>query len=365
RRGTVTARVVPAAVLAQRRPGIDYDALAPSLAAHAVEPGDPAFAAVRSTYLRGGSPGLVLRPRSVPEVAEAVRFAAAQAVTREVPLSVRSAGHGISGRSTNDGGIVVDFGALNGIEVLDERARLVRLGPGARWGDVAAALAPRGWAISSGDSGGVGVGGLATAGGIGLLGRAHGLTIDHVRAVELVLADSSVVRASAAENPDLFWAARGAGFTLGIVTAFEMVAAEVGDVGFAQLVHDASDVEGFLARWGAAVEASPRDTTSFLVMGRPRPGQPVVAQSYTMVDSDDPETVLARLQPYADLAPLLARPSAQILPYAAVVASPGEGTHHGFGEPVTRSGMLEHLTSRAAARLADLVRSGRPRRVRR
>src|SRR5699024_11805143 len=90
-------------------------------------------------------------------------------------------------------------------EVLDLPTRRVRIEPGARWGEVAAALRPYGWALSSGDSGGVGVGGLATTGGIGFLGRAHGLTIDHVRAVQLVLADGSVVRASESENPDLFW----------------------------------------------------------------------------------------------------------------------------------------------------------------
>ena len=76
--------------------------------------------------------------------------------------------------------------------------RLVRIGPGARWGEVAARPRSRtGWALSSGDYGGVGVGGLATAGGIGCLAREHGLTIDHVRAVEVVLADGRIVRADA------------------------------------------------------------------------------------------------------------------------------------------------------------------------
>ncbi|MCB7136143.1 LLM class flavin-dependent oxidoreductase [Cellulosimicrobium marinum] len=356
--GTDTSRVVPAQVRARRRAGIDYDAVPPSLAERVVEPGDAAHAAVRSTYLRGGSPGLVLRPRDTAEVVEALAYARAQEVTRRVPLSVRSGGHGISGRSTNDGGIVLDLGALAGIEVLDDAARLVRLGPAARWGDVATALAPRGWAITSGDSGGVGVGGLATAGGIGFLGRAHGLTIDHVRAVETVLADGRVVRASADENTDLFWGVRGAGANLGVVTSFELVADEVGDVGFAQMVHDASDTAAFLQRWGATVEASPRDTTSFLLMGRPRPGQPVVAQTMTMVDSDDPDTVLDRLRPYAAIAPLLQQATAQIVPYAAVVQAPPPGPHHGEGEPVARSGLLEHVTPEAAARLAGLVASG-------
>ncbi|WP_435737269.1 LLM class flavin-dependent oxidoreductase [Cellulosimicrobium sp. PMB13] len=356
--GTDTSRVVPAAVRAARRPGIAYGAVPASLAERAVEPGDAQHAAVRSTYLRGGSPGLVLRPRDTSEVVAALAFAREQEVTRRIPLSVRSGGHGISGRSTNDGGIVVDLGALDSIEVLDERTRLVRLGPAARWGEVATALAPRGWAISSGDFGGVGVGGLATAGGIGFLGRAHGLTIDHVRAVEMVLADGSVVRASDTENPDLFWGVRGAGANLGVVTSFELLADEVGAVGFAQMVHDASDTAGFLARWGATVEASPRDTTSFLIMGRPRPGQPVVAQTMTMVDSDDPDTVIERLQPFAAIAPLLQQAQAQILPYDAVVQAPPRGPHGGSGEPVARSGLLEHLTPVASARLAGLVTSG-------
>ncbi|WP_409141951.1 LLM class flavin-dependent oxidoreductase [Cellulosimicrobium sp. RS] len=357
-RGTDTSRVVPLAVRAARRDGIAYDDVPASLAERAVEPGDAAYAGVRSNYLRGGSPGLVLRPRDTAEVVEALAFARAQPVTRRVPLSVRSGGHGISGRSTNDGGIVLDLAALDQVEVLDDATRLVRVGPGARWGGVAAALAPRGWAITSGDSGGVGVGGLATAGGIGFLGRAHGLTIDHVRAVEVVLADGSVVRASDDENTDLFWAVRGAGAQVGIVTSFELVADEVSAVGFAQMVHDASDLAGFLERWGATVEASPRDTTSFLIVGRPRPGQPLVAQSMTMVDSDDPDTVLARLQPFAAISPLLARATAQIVPYDAVVSAPPPGPHGGQGEPVSRSGLLEHLTPEASARLAGLVASG-------
>ncbi|MBD8079886.1 LLM class flavin-dependent oxidoreductase [Cellulosimicrobium arenosum] len=356
-RGTDTGRVVPRGVRALRRDGIAYDDVPAALAERSVEPGDPEHAAVAATYMRGGSPGLVLRPRTTAEVVEALAFARAQDVTRRVPLSVRSGGHGMSGRSTNDGGIVLDVGELDTIEVVDEDARLVRVGPGARWGDVARVLAPHGWAISSGDSGGVGVGGLATAGGIGFLGRAHGLTIDHVRAVEMVLADGSTVRADAAQNSELFWAVRGAGAQVGIVTSFEMVADEVGAVGFAQLVHDASDTAEFLERWGATVEASPRDTTSFLLMGRPRPGEPVVAQSMTMVDSDDPDVVVARLQPFADLAPLLGQ-SAQILPYDAVVSPPAPGPHRGSGEPVSRTGLAEHLTPELSGRLAGLVASG-------
>jgi FAD/FMN-containing dehydrogenase len=350
-RGTVVGTVRPAAVLAARRPGIDYAGVPASLVGSAVEPGDTAYSSVRSTYMRGGRPGLVLRPSSTAEVVEALAFARAQ----DVPLAIRSGGHGISGRSTNDGGIVIDLGRMAAVEVLDVATRRVRVEPGARWGDVARALHPFGWAITSGDSGGVGVGGLATAGGIGFLVRQHGLTIDHLRAAEVVLADGTVLRASADENPDLFWGVRGAGANLGIVTSFELEADEVGDVGFAQLVFDASDTAQFLEDWGATVEAAPRDTTAFLIMGPPRGGA-VTAHVMAMVDSDDPDTIIDRLQPFARIAPLVQQ-QVQVLPYPAVVQAPAV-QHTSDGEPVTRTAMAEHLTPALAADLARLVRSG-------
>ena len=290
------------AVRALRSAGIDYDAIPASLARTAVEPGDAGYSRVQSTYMRRGEPGLVLKVHSVDEVRDALAFVRAHPTT---PFGVRSGGHGISGRSTNAHGIVIDLSAMNSITVLDEPTRRVRIEPGARWVDVARALDPYGWALSSGDYGGVGVGGLATAGGVGWLGREHGLTIDHLRAAEIVLADGTLVRADAKDNADLFWAIRGAGGNFGIVTAFEFEVDEVGDIGFAQLVFDASDLAGFLESWGAVVEAAPRDVTSFVIIGQPRPGQPTVAQVMTAVNSNDPDTIISRLQPLADIAPLL------------------------------------------------------------
>lgn len=163
-------------------------------------PGDPGYEAVRSTYVSVGQPAAVVRAASTRDVAAALHFA------REcgLPLAVRSGGHGIDGRSTNVGGLVLDLGALNHIEIVDDATRRVRIGSGATWSQVADALAPRGWAITSGNHGGVGVGvgGLATRGGSGFLVRAHGLTIDHVRRVELVLPDGQVLHADHDEHPD-------------------------------------------------------------------------------------------------------------------------------------------------------------------
>ena len=349
--GVAVGGVRSAKALAARRDDIDYDGLPASLAGSAIEPGDFGYARVRSTYMRGGSPGLVLQPRDEAQVVEALAFAREQ----DVPLSVRSGGHGISGRSTNDGGIVIDLQKLNRITVLDEDRRLVRVEAGARWKEVAAALAPHGWALSSGDYGGVGVGGLATAGGIGWLVRESGLTLDHVRAARLVLADGTLVTVSDTQNQELFWAVRGAGANFGIALSFDFTVDEVGEVGFGQFVLDASDAAGFLQRWGAAMESSPRDVTTNLIMGPPRRGQ-MLAQIYGVVHSNEPDVIIERFQRVAGVAPLLDQ-SVQLVPYAGVMNVP-DAAHDGQGDPVARSALVEHITPAFAADAERLIRSG-------
>lgn len=343
------------AALARRRPGIDYDGVPASLVRSAVEPGDANHDRVSATYMRGGAPGLVLRPTDVAGVADAVAFAARH---RDLPLGLRSGGHGISGRSTNRGGLVIDVGGLDEIEVLDQDERLVRVGPGASWKRVAAALDPLGWAISSGDYGGVGVGGLATIGGVGLLGREQGLTIDRVRAMELVLADGAPVRASATEEPDLFWAMRGAGASFGVVTAVELQAAPVTEVGFAQLAVVVPDLREALVRYGALMTAAPRDTTLFVLTGARQQGLSVL-QLYGVVDSPDPDVVIERLTPFAELGQL-AQQRVVMTRYAGVLASAGEAAdgHHGVGEPRSRSVLVREMTDDVATAIVALADSG-------
>lgn len=327
------------------------DRLPAALAGLAVRPGDPDYPRVRSSHLRGGRPALVLRVRNAHEVAEAVAFSG----TRTVPLSVRSGGHGFSGRSTNHGAIVIDLSAMNRIDVLDKGSRLVRIEPGARWGAVAAALQPHGWALTSGDHGAVGVGGLATAGGIGLLGREQGLTIDRMRAAEIVLADGRHPRVSAHENEDLFWAVRGAGFAFGVITAFEFAAEPVGLLGHAHLIHDATDTVAFLRAWAEAARSVPRDTTAFVTLGRPHGGR-VVAQSTVLVDSEDTQVIRSRVRPFLAAGPLLVR-HVGLADYSDIVAE-DDGLYVADGEPVRRSGLLDRLGPAEARAAAALITSG-------
>ncbi|WP_018658293.1 FAD-binding oxidoreductase [Actinomadura flavalba] len=326
------------------------DATVPaSLAPTAVHPGDPAYRNVRSTYVWPGEPGLVLRPRTPEQVAEAVTFAAA----RGGPFSVRSGGHGINGRSTNDGGTVVDLGALDTVEVLDRDRRLVRLGAGARWGDVAATLTPLGLAISSGDHGGVGVGGLATSGGHGFLARSYGLTVDRVVGADVVLADGTLVRADAGHHPDLFWAVRGAGGAMGVVTSFDIEAAEVGNVVIAVLVHHVTDTPRFLAEWGALVEGAPRALTPWLIL---TPGRPTAAQSILVWAGDGTDAAVEAIQPFADLTPLRGQ-QAQLAPYPALLIPHG-GPHTSSAPMRSHSALLDHLDGPAPAGLAAMLDDG-------
>lgn len=307
-----------------------------------VKPGDPGYDLVRSVYTATGSPARVYRPRSTAQVRDALSLA------REAggPLSVRSGGHGISSVSTNVGGSVVDLGLLDGVEHLG--GDLVRVGPGARWGDVAAALAPWGLALSSGDSGDVGVGGLATAGGIGLMGRAHGLTIDHLVAAELVTADGAVRTVDG--NSDLFWALRGAGANLGIATSFTFRADPVPVVAHASLQYRIGALAPFLRTWGEVVEAAPREISAFLyLMGG-------FALATVVYAGDDPDAATRALDPFARVAPLTGQQAA-LVPYAAVVA-PTRAPHTGRQGARAHTGLADHLSGGLPDRLADLTAAG-------
>lgn len=186
--------------------------------------------------------------------------------------------------------------------------------------------------------------------------REHGLTIDHLRSVEVVTADGELVQASADKNPDLFWGMRGAGANFGIAVSFEFDTDLIGpQVGFALLLYVPEDIAAFLQDWGAAIEHAHPSVTGTLMISPA--GRQTAVQALIVVDSDDPDTIVERLQPFAGLAPL-ANQSVQLTPYSALlVPPPGTETQHGHGEPDGHSALARHLDTDVAKGLAELLES--------
>ncbi|KAM5361120.1 hypothetical protein ACJA88_014584 [Fusarium oxysporum] len=168
---------------------------------------------------------VVIRATSPEEVSTAIRFATAH----NVPLTARGGGHSTSGASSSDGGMVIDLTRMRNVSV-DPAGRTVTYEGGCLFGDVDSALAAHGLATVGGIYNQTGVGGLVLGGGHGFLTARHGLAIDNLVSVEMVLADGSIAEVSETEKPDLFWAVRGAGAQFGIVTRFTSRAHPQGDV---------------------------------------------------------------------------------------------------------------------------------------
>jgi FAD/FMN-containing dehydrogenase len=190
-----------------------------SLAGITLRPTDTGFADARAGAVWNGDierqPALIVQPTSSAQVADALSFAAAQGAD----LTVRGGGHSFAGNAVADGAIMIDLSRLNGVRV-DPDTRRAYVGGGAAWAAVDAATAEHGLGVVGGTISHTGVAGLTLSGGMGWLTNAQGLSSDNLLAATMVTADCRIVIASESENPELFWALRGAGTNFGVVTEF-------------------------------------------------------------------------------------------------------------------------------------------------
>ena len=201
----------------RRRRAADWKHLARHVDGTLARPGSTTYNTVRLTQnprYDGARPLAVLSVASAHDVARAIAFAR----DHGVPVAIRSGGHSYPGWSAGDGALVVDVRPLDGVSLNGTTATI---GAGASLVQVYDGLGTRGRGIPGGSCATVGIAGLTQGGGVGVLTRAYGLTCDSVTAMQVVLADGTVVTASADEEPDLFWALRGGGGGhLGVVTSF-------------------------------------------------------------------------------------------------------------------------------------------------
>ncbi|SKC74355.1 FAD-binding oxidoreductase [Krasilnikoviella flava] len=325
---------------------------APAGMGEALAPGDDGYDDARRTVFATGRPALVVRPHDEAEVAVAVAHAAREGLA----VSVRSGGHGLTGRATNDGGLVIDLRHMDAVQVVDPHRRVVRVGAGATWGRVAAALAPHGLAITAGDTAGVGVGGLTLGGGIGWMVRRHGLTVDNLVAARVVLADGRTVVASADAHAGLFWALRGGG-GLGVVTSLDLVAARVGDVLFGSLTFAADDLARLVVGWRDHLRGADDELSSTLVLAPAAGGGPASATVLVCASHDDPAAAARSVEPLRRLGTVVADTVATV-PYARTLA---EGGHHPPGVRLAaRNVVVPRLDDDVVAALVAAVEGDRP-----
>jgi FAD/FMN-containing dehydrogenase len=311
-----------------------------------ITPGGTDYEALQHAWARPGAPALILQPRNADEVESAL----ARAISHGGPISVRSGGHGIGVVSTNDGGTVIDLHHLASIERVDDGT--VRVGPGARWGAVAQTLAPWGLAISAGDVADVGVGGLAVAGGIGLMARSHGLTIDNIRSVDVVTPEG-FRHTSDTSEPDLFWAMRGAGGFFGIATSFDIAAAPITDVIAANLTFVGDDLASLIAGWADLVEQAHRTLSAFLYL---LPGPKPTAKTTIVWADDDEAAGRAAIRPFLNL-PGIVQQHVRRTAYSSVLL-PDDGPHLGKARIRARNGLANVIDLEIAQPIAEFITAG-------
>ena len=168
-------------------------------------------------------PRLIARCRGTADVAAAVCFAR----DHDLEIAVRGGGHNVAGTAVCDGGIVIDLSAMRAVLVDPVECSALVQG-GALWGDVDHETQAHGLATTGGIVSHTGVGGVSLGGGVGWLMRKHGLTVDNLVEADVVTAEGEIVRASAGDHPDLFWALRGGGGNFGVVTSFRFALHPVG-----------------------------------------------------------------------------------------------------------------------------------------
>jgi FAD/FMN-containing dehydrogenase len=279
----------------------------PSAGSHTGEiilPGDDGYDEARSVFnaMIDKRPALIARPRSAPDVREAVNVAR----ERDLPVAVRCGGHSVSGMGTCDDGVLINLSLMKGVDV-DPAARTARVNAGVLAGELDRDTQVFGLATPGGRVTTTGVGGFTLGGGYGWLSPKYGLACDNLISVDVVTADGMLVKASERENEDLFWGVRGGSSNFGVVTSYEFRLHPVGPVVLGGMViHPIAEAKERLRAWRDYVEQAPEElsTATAIFMAPPEPfvpdelqGSPVLGMLVMYIgDPDDGADVVRPLK---------------------------------------------------------------------
>jgi FAD/FMN-containing dehydrogenase len=276
-----------AAASPQAGPGTsDWEALRRALSTHKlIRPGMRVYPAAKELF----DPRFdYKRPAGIAYCASPRDVTACLAFVRKfgLPVAARSGGHSYAGwSSTSPTGLMVDVTAMNSFQV--GKGQTVRVGTGLHLIDLYNRLAAHGLAVPGGSCPTVGVAGLTLGGGVGVLGRAYGLTSDALESVQIVTADGTVRSCSATSNSDLFWACRGGGGgNFGIATAFTFRTHRLSRLVLFFLSWPWSQAARVVEGWQSWAPYQPDDLWSNLHMSAaPHGGTPIIQVGGTYLGS--------------------------------------------------------------------------------
>ncbi|NUP09256.1 MAG: FAD-binding oxidoreductase [Polyangiaceae bacterium] len=234
-----------------------------------VLPGDAEYDAARAIWnaMIDKCPALIVRCTSPSDVQEALRVGRAQGAT----IAVRGGGHNIAGNAVCDGGLVIDLSRMRSV-VVDRDARRAFVDGGATLADVDRETQAFGLATPLGVNSTTGVAGLTLGGGFGWISRRYGLTVDNLVSADVVTPDGAIVRASARNHPDLFWALRGGGGNFGIVTRFCYALHSVGPEVLAGMIFfPASEAQAVLEKYRQFTAQAPDELAVWAILRKAPP----------------------------------------------------------------------------------------------
>ena len=233
-----------------------YSSLRQRFKGDLLRPGENGFDDARAIWngMVARTPALIARCVDVTDVQNAIRAGSETGVL----TAVRCGGHSLAGFSTCDGGMVIDLSRMRQVTV-DPETQTAKIAGGCLLGSIDTATQKAGLVFPSGVVSHTGAAGLILGGGTGWLTRRFGLSCDNVEAFTLVTADSSVVRASSVENPELFWALRGGGGNFGVVTEFDVRLHPLTSVVLAEGLTPKDQIRPLLEWWRDFMADAPLD----------------------------------------------------------------------------------------------------------
>jgi FAD/FMN-containing dehydrogenase len=260
-----------------------------------VTPSDPGYDDVRRVHngMVDKRPALIARCLGAADAVDALRFAR----DRGLQISVRSGGHNVAGRAVIDDGVVIDLSGMKGIYV-DPDARIARAQAGLTWAEFNRETALHGLATTGGTISSTGIAGLTLGGGFGWLMPKHGLTVDNVRSVEVVTAKGEVLRASADDDSDLFWALRGGGGNFGIALSFEYTLHPVRHITGGLIAHPFDAATELLRAYRDLTADLPDELMTWAALVHAPDGSGAKLAAFVVCHCGDPANADADLEPF-------------------------------------------------------------------